>query len=280
MKSHPIPLSLGGLGRRCTSHKPAGFLGKLGRLPLDDQSTATQWLMRHLCGRSLDVDRTPTILAAATQRAKQLTGVLRARATDMGSSGRWRPPPRTERLRTTNLARASMGGNTKLRPESNENSGKDSLMRQSDRAGENVVALSQSGPYAGTALSSAPSSFLSRIDSSLFRVLLSRRLRLPLPLCSRLCRCGRPLDSFGPGQRVPGQGFWATGTSLSTNPRDGRRLEIVGGWFATVWRRPTCGGHHFWCVPTIVMVRRGQELPTKGWSRSDMCKTCEGTHVS
>ena len=35
------------------------------------------------------------------------------------------------------------------------------------------------------------------IDSPLFRVLLLRRLRLPLPLVSRTCRCGRLLDSFG-----------------------------------------------------------------------------------
>ena len=30
-----------------------------------------------------------------------------------------------------------------------------------------------------------------------FRVLLQRRLRLPIPLSSRSCRCGRQLDPFG-----------------------------------------------------------------------------------
>ena len=67
------------------------------------------------------------------------------------------------------------------------------------RLAEREMALlrSQSGPYAGMALSIAPASFLTRIDSALFRVLLLRRLRLPLPLSFRLCRCGRPLDSFG-----------------------------------------------------------------------------------
>ena len=67
------------------------------------------------------------------------------------------------------------------------------------RLAEHEMALlrSQSGPYAGMALSVAPASFLTRIDSALFRVFLLRRLRLPLPLSFRLCRCGRPLDSFG-----------------------------------------------------------------------------------
>ena len=37
----------------------------------------------------------------------------------------------------------------------------------------------------------------SRIDSSSFRVLLLRRLWLPLPPSSRNCRCGLPLDSRG-----------------------------------------------------------------------------------
>ena len=67
------------------------------------------------------------------------------------------------------------------------------------RLAEHEMALlrSQSGPYAGMALSVAPASFLTRIDSALFRVLLLRRLRLPLPLSFRLSRCGRPLDSSG-----------------------------------------------------------------------------------
>ena len=56
---------------------------------------------------------------------------------------------------------------------------------------------SQSGPFAGVALSVAPINFMTRIDPSLFRVLLLRRLRLPLPLSMRFCRCGRPLDPCG-----------------------------------------------------------------------------------
>ena len=62
---------------------------------------------------------------------------------------------------------------------------------------ERAMLRSQSGPLAGVPLSTTPANFLSRIDSHLFRVLLLRRLRLPLPLSARQCRCGRPLDAFG-----------------------------------------------------------------------------------
>ena len=56
---------------------------------------------------------------------------------------------------------------------------------------------SQSGPAAGVAFSALPSSPLTRFHPALFRVLLQRRLALPLPLTLRNCRCGRPLDAFG-----------------------------------------------------------------------------------
>ena len=49
----------------------------------------------------------------------------------------------------------------------------------------------------GVALSTTPSSQLTRMEPALFRVLLQRRLALPLPLSNRTCRCGRPLDAFG-----------------------------------------------------------------------------------
>ena len=62
---------------------------------------------------------------------------------------------------------------------------------------EKASVRSQSGPGAAAALSAVPSSEVFRISSHLFRVLLLRRLRLPLPPVSRTCRCGRPLDSRG-----------------------------------------------------------------------------------
>ena len=60
-----------------------------------------------------------------------------------------------------------------------------------------ALLRAQSGPAAGMSLSAVPSSPQTRIESQLFRVLLLRRLRLPLPPASHLCQCGRLLDSFG-----------------------------------------------------------------------------------
>ena len=72
-------------------------------------------------------------------------------------------------------------------------------IRLMERMAEHEQALlrSQSGPMAGMALTASPSSFSTRIDPHLFRVILMRRLRLPLPLSVRQCRCGRSLDAFG-----------------------------------------------------------------------------------
>ena len=62
---------------------------------------------------------------------------------------------------------------------------------------ESALLRSQSGPMAGLPFSVVPSSSFARFCPQLFRVLLLRRLWLPLPLSSRTCRCGRPLDIFG-----------------------------------------------------------------------------------
>ena len=63
---------------------------------------------------------------------------------------------------------------------------------------------------AGMALSASPSNFLTRIEPHLFRVVLLRRLRLPLPLSVHTCR-DRLLDSLGHHRAVPEQGCWGDG---------------------------------------------------------------------
>ena len=60
-----------------------------------------------------------------------------------------------------------------------------------------ALLRSQSGPFASLPFTSFPSAPHARVDPQPFRVLLLRRLWLPLPLSSRSCRCGRPLDSSG-----------------------------------------------------------------------------------
>ena len=57
---------------------------------------------------------------------------------------------------------------------------------------------SQAGTGARLALTALPTSYHTKIPAHLFfRVTLLRRLRLPLPLTLHMCRCGRPIDSFG-----------------------------------------------------------------------------------
>ena len=62
---------------------------------------------------------------------------------------------------------------------------------------EQALLRSQSGPTAGAPLTCVPTSPLLHFDPQLFRILLLRRLSLPLPLTSRVCRCGRQIDPFG-----------------------------------------------------------------------------------
>ena len=63
-----------------------------------------------------------------------------------------------------------------------------------DTPGSHAFAI---GPFAGLPFLAVPSSPFSRFPPRLFRVLLLRRLWLPLPLSSRTCRCGHLLDVLG-----------------------------------------------------------------------------------
>ena len=126
------------------------------------------------------------------------------------------------------------------------------------RVGEDVQALvrSQGGPGAGLVLSTCPTCRVTKLETQLFRVVLLRRLRLPLPLTVRTCRCGLPLDPCGHHRAacahagVLGRRGWAlenvlaricreAGGRVATNVMvrdldlalphvvDGRRLEVV-----------------------------------------------------
>ena len=124
------------------------------------------------------------------------------------------------------------------------------------REHERAMMRSQCGPLASSPFVSFPTSRLSRIDSAPFRVLLLRRLRLPLPFSVRSCRCGRPFDALGHHRAacatagVLGRRGWALESAAArvcteggarvrlnvfvrdmdlTEPNrlDGRRLEVV-----------------------------------------------------
>ena len=60
-----------------------------------------------------------------------------------------------------------------------------------------ALLRSQGGQCAGKVLTVLPTSSLTTVPSAEFRVLVLRRLHLPLPFTSSRCRCGRPLDSLG-----------------------------------------------------------------------------------
>ena len=62
---------------------------------------------------------------------------------------------------------------------------------------ERAMLRSQGGPLAACPFTCAPTSRLFRIDPQPFRVMLLRRLQLPLPYTARVCRCGRLIDCFG-----------------------------------------------------------------------------------
>ena len=105
-------------------------------------------------------------------------------------------------------------------------------------------------------LGTSPTSHLTRLQPHLFRTILLRRLRQPLPLSERSCRCGRPLDSSGhhraacaqagalgrrgfavesaaaricreAGGRVRVNVFVRDMDLIIPNANDGRRLEVV-----------------------------------------------------
>ena len=146
---------------------------------------------------------------------------------------------------------------------------------------------SQSGPVAGIPFSVAPSSFLTRLEPALFRVLLQRRLSLPLPLSKRSCRCGRLLDAFGHHRAVCSRSgvLGRRGFSLESaaarvcreaggrvatnllvrdmdlgvrNAHDSRRLEVV------VDGLPLFGGAQFAVDTTLVSAVQGDGQPQRG----------------
>ena len=151
---------------------------------------------------------------------------------------------------------------------------------------DEALLRSQSGPMSGLPFSSVPSSPHSRFPSHLFRVLLLRRLWLPLPLSSRTCQCGRPLDVFGHHRAVcsrsgvlGSRGFSVesaaarvcreAGARVSTNVfvrdldipvgcHDTRRLEVVADGL------PLFGGAQLALDTTLVSGGAKRWSPTPG----------------
>ena len=141
-------------------------------------------------------------------------------------------------------------------------------------------------------MSTTPSSQLTRIEPALFRVLLQRRLALPLPLSNRTCRCGRPFDAFGHhraacarcgvlGRRgfalesAAGRVCREAGARVATNQfvrdldlgvpnaNDNRRLEVVADGL------PLFGGVQLAVDTILVSAVRGDGEPVPGAADRD-----------
>ena len=69
-----------------------------------------------------------------------------------------------------------------------------------------AMVRSQDGPGAGVAFTTCPTNFLTKFSPQVFRILILRRLGLPLPLTARNCGCGGPLDSCGHHRAACGGG--------------------------------------------------------------------------
>ena len=123
---------------------------------------------------------------------------------------------------------------------------------------ERALVKSQSGPLSSVPFTAMPIHRGSKLDSEPFRVLLLRRLRLPLPFTVCTCRCGRPLDAFGhhraacsTGGLLGRRGFAAESAIAQIFREGGARVKGGGprrvggpeGWGAPEgWGPPKGGG--------------------------------------
>ena len=85
-----------------------------------------------------------------------------------------------------------------------------------------ALLRSQGGPGAVLALTTCPLCRVTSMEPQLFRVLLLRRLHLPLSLTAHHCRCGLPLDSRGHHR--------AACVRVGVLGRRGNPLESVVAW--------------------------------------------------
>ena len=177
-----LPLAMGGMGLRDASRtsQPAFWASWADCLSMvnDRHPDVATMMVRQLSG--VDDCESPS-LQAAPRAAQESTGVEGFEVPSWEALVRGaRPPPHEVDDYEPGEARHGWQHEAASRVER--------LFRihLMERLAEHQQALlcSQSRPTAGMALSASPSNFLTRIEPHLFRVVLLRRLRLPLPsLC-------------------------------------------------------------------------------------------------
>ena len=105
------------------------------------------------------------------------------------------------------------------------------------RLADPAMALlrSQGGPGSGLAFSTSPTCRITRLGSHHFRLLLLRRLQLPLPLTVRSCRCGRPTRYLWPSPRCLRTGWGLGEEGVCSGECGGPYLQ--GGWWPREYKR-------------------------------------------
>ena len=180
-----LPLVLGGLGlRNAEAHQVRRFLGELGRHP----DVAIQ-LTLHLEG----LPDTPCLSEVAAIPVT-LSGVGLEVPTWRELMLGARAPPREPDDHEPGSQRAGWQHEAASRVDRHF---RDDVLFAALPSSMRALIRSQAGPMGGMALSATPTSMLTRIEPHLFRIVLLRRLRQPLPLSARSCRCGRLLDILG-----------------------------------------------------------------------------------
>ena len=101
-----------------------------------------------------------------------------------------------------------------------------SLQPRLDPASQALLA-SQHGPHASRSFTTIPYNIDTQYPTHLFRILVLRRLRLPIPLTARHCRCRRTLDTYGDHRAACTQSGILRNRSTSGT---GSRPHVSGGW--------------------------------------------------
>ena len=133
-------------------------------------------------------------LAAAADVARQMSRVQGFEPPSWREVLTARPPPRNQDDFKPGSQRPGWQHETSSRTEQQF---KDLLFAARLSPSTKATIRSQGGPGAVMVLVTCPTCRITTIPPQLFRVTLLRRLRLPLHLAVRSCRCGLPLDEFG-----------------------------------------------------------------------------------
>ena len=194
MATAHLPLSQGGLGLTPASltATPAFWASWADALPVLHRQAAsvTQSILQQLA----HPEQAPAHIQAATNAAAML------------QQEGWEPPawhtltntqpPPTPSDGTEGPTQPGLQKQAAARVYTNARS---HLVRLLDPSAQAMLD-SQSGPYASRAFTTIPYTEETTYPSHLFRLLMLRRLRLPLPLSQRSCRCRRTVDQLGDHQ--------------------------------------------------------------------------------